>query len=198
MPQPDVPSTQQLRRPPGLPEPDAVAPLQLGVTQPGAGVSSGTGTVAVTQGVTDNLGERDAGAGSLQAGQGDVTGNQGGQSLAGRLGVTEERDLRPTRTEPDRGLMEMLPENYDGQRNRQTSFHSAGSGGSMQATIQRLRRELEQTRQTLDSLKVVQSPPMTYGVGDDPIRTPLADPIRTPLAQPLSPPPQPKDSYSHT
>ena len=67
--QPDVPSTQQLRRPPGLPEPDAVAPLQPAVTQLGAGVSSGTGTVAVTQGETDNLGGRDAGAGSLQAGQ---------------------------------------------------------------------------------------------------------------------------------
>ena len=32
VPQPDGPSTQQLRRPPGLPEPDAVAPLQLGAT----------------------------------------------------------------------------------------------------------------------------------------------------------------------
>ena len=102
----------------------------------------------------------------------------------------------------------MLPENYDGQRNRQTSFHSAGSGGSMQAMIQRLRRELEQTRQTLDSLRASQSPPMTYaarpaslpsqrGDGDDPNRTALADPNRTPLAQPRSPPPQHKDSFIH-
>ena len=82
---------QPLPRPPGLPEPDAVPPIQPAVTQLGVGVSSGPGAVPVTQGGTDNLGIRDIGAESLQVGQGDVAGEQGAHPLAGRQEATEER-----------------------------------------------------------------------------------------------------------